>query len=103
MKRDSLGGITKENKPIFEKTSIRLFLEKHKLYGLYAKEKFVPGQVMTLPKHQLALFLNRLFSCDGSIYKTGDWQISYGSSSKKLIFQIQHLLSRFGIYSKNKK
>jgi intein/homing endonuclease len=106
MKRDDLGRITKENKPIFEKTSIRVFLEKHKLYGLSALEKFVPEQIMMLPKHQLALFLNRIFSCDGSIYKTnGGWQISYSSSSNKLITKVQHLLSRFGIYSRirNKK
>jgi replicative DNA helicase len=53
-----------------------------------------------LPKEKLALFLNRLFSCDGTAYVTrGRGVISYCSSSKLLIYDVQHLLLRFGIIS----
>ncbi|MBS3145230.1 hypothetical protein J4414_00290 [Candidatus Woesearchaeota archaeon] len=57
---------------------------------------------MALNKEGIRLFLNRLFSCDGSIYhlNKGDWEVSYSSSSEKLIRQIQNLLLRFDILSK---
>ena len=61
----------------------------------------VPPSVFTLPKKQLALFLNRLFaSCSRvSIDEQGELQIAYVSSSERLVKQIQHLLLRFGILS----
>lgn len=60
---------------------------------------------MQLKRENLVLFLSRLFSCDGSIYckntqTSKTWQISYASSSEKMIRQIQNLLLRFGILSK---
>ncbi len=108
--RDSKGRISAGSSVEFEKTKIRLFLEKHKIFGKLAVEKEIPAAIMKLKKGGLALFLNRLFSCDGSIYKSRKgsariWEVSYASSSRSLIEQVRHLLLRFGILSKlrNKK
>jgi intein/homing endonuclease len=93
-----------------KKSTIREWLESLKIYGKLSKEKFIPHIVFQLPKEQLSVFLNRLFSCDGSIYKHKTahgyvWEISYSSSSNQMIHQIQHLLLRFGVMSRirNKK
>ncbi len=91
-----------------EKSSIRKWLESIKIYGKLSKEKFIPSEIFNLKKEDLSLFLNRLFSCDGSIYKHKTshgfvWEISYSSSSEKMIHQIQHLLLRFGILSRIRK
>src|SRR3989344_3719964 len=73
--------------------------------GKLLEIKFRTGRaIQVTPKHQLSLFLNRLFSCDGTIYKKVDhWFISYCSSSDQLIGQVQHLLLRFGITSRIRK
>ncbi len=98
--RDQKGRFMKGGQIIFEKRKIRLFFEKHKVYGKIAKEKNIPKEIFTLPKRELSLFLNRLFSCDGSIYNFNSWEISYSSSSEELIKQVQHLLLRFEILSR---
>lgn len=90
------------------KSSIRTWLEDIGVYGKLSSEKFIPEEVFKLPRHQLSIFLNRLFSCDGSIYskkskKRSCWQVSYSSSSKVLIKQVHHLLLRFGILGKLRK
>jgi uncharacterized protein len=77
-------------------------LRELNLFGTRSSTKFIPQAIHTLTRHQLSLFLNRLFSCDGSIYEKRAgakraWQISYASSSQQLIDDVQHLLSRFGI------
>ncbi len=91
----------KGNKIILEKRPIRKLIEEHGLFGKLSIEKSLSQEIIKLKKPLLSLFLNRLFSCDGSIYKTGDyWEISYASSSEKLIRQVQHLLLRFGVLSK---
>ncbi len=104
--RNKKGQFVKGITNICEKRSIRKLIECEKIFGLSATKKFLSDNIMQLKKENLALFLNRLFSCDGSIYKNNNyWEISYSSSSEKLIRQIQHLLLRFGIVSKlrNKK
>jgi len=103
--RNEKGQFTKENKNIYEKRSIRKLIEREEMFGLLATQKYLSQNIMQLKKENLSLFLNRLFSCDGSIYKkksnTGyTWQISYASSSEKMIRQIQHLLLRFNILCK---
>lgn len=89
----------------YKKSSIVDWLIKSDCYGKKAIEKEIPQTVFRLKKEKVKLFLNRLFSCDGSIYKHKGggsyiWEISYSSSSEKLIRQVQHLLLRFGILSK---
>ncbi len=93
----------KDNRYGFKKNPLKMWLIEQKAFGKYAKEKDIPQTVFTLPREHLSLFLNRLFSCDGSIYfdkSTEAWEICYASSSKELIHQVQHLLLRFGIIGK---
>jgi len=82
------------------KSPIRRWLDSLNLYEKEFLKKEIPNVLFKLPKYKLALFLNRLFSSKGEIYpRANEWEISYSSSSKKLITQIQHLLLRFGIIS----
>jgi intein/homing endonuclease len=98
-KRDELGRFNIN--PKFAHSSIRKWIESFGLYNKNSYTKFIPKEVFQLPKHQLSLFLNRLFSCDGTIYKKANhWFVSYCSSSKEIIDAVQHLLLRFGIISK---
>ncbi len=101
-KINSLGQFT--SGPIWAHSSIRNWVEKFNLYNKKSSEKFIPQEIFKLPKYQLSLFLNRLFSCDGTIYKKSQhWFVSYCSASEKMISQIQHLLLRFEILSKIRK
>ena len=72
------------------------FLRDHGLDGKLSGEKFIPDFVFGLMRERLALFLNRLFTCDGSIEKKS---VSYSSKSIRMVQQVQHLLLRFGIIS----
>lgn len=87
-----------------EKMPIRKLVEGAGLYNELLNEKQLPAAVLCLPKSQLALFLNRVFSCGGSIYKPSKnsdyWEISYSTSSEKLAKQMHHVLLRFGILSR---
>jgi len=84
-----------------EKTPIRKLVEKEGMYGKLAVEKKISENILKLPKQQLSLFLNRAFSCDGSIYCSNNyWEVSYSTSSIVLAKQMHHLLLRFGILSR---
>ena len=85
-----------------EKNSLRKYLDNLGLYNVKSETKFIPENIFQLPKEQLSIFLNRLFSCDGTIYfdtNKKEYNISYSSSSSKLITQVQSLLLRFGLLS----
>ena len=100
-RRDKKGRFIKGSKNVHKKRSIRKLIEKYDLFGKSALEKEIPKEIIKLKEEELALFLNRLFSCDGSIYKVNEyWEGSYSSSSKKMIKQVQSLLLKFGILSK---
>ncbi len=65
-----------------------------------AGEKFVPQAIFTAPRRQVRLFLQALFSGDGSIYTSGEgFFLEYSSKSRRLIEDVHHLLLRFGILS----
>jgi len=66
--------------------------------------KFIPKCIFTLKEDLIAKFISVLFSCDGHIgrRKMG-WDLSYSSNSKKLIYQLRHLLLRFGVDSRIRK
>ena len=99
--RDKKGQFLKGMKSSYKKRSIRELIERERLFGKLAIEKFLSNNLMRLNKCQMKTFLNRLFSCDGSIYRSNEyWEVSYASSSEKLIRQVQSLLLRFGILSK---
>lgn len=81
------------------------WLKNLEIYGLNSHQKFIPENIFTLKREQLALFLNRLFSTDGwvSVLKSGQPQLGFASVSERMIRQIQHLLLRFGVVANLKK
>src|SRR3989344_3235562 len=94
-----------DNNIIYQKSSIINWLNDLNIYKKLSAQKFIPDNIIKLDKEQLTIFLSRLFSCDGSIYykkagKSGCWQVSYCSSSERMIRQIQSLLLKFGIICK---
>ena len=104
LSRTDKGQFIKGVKNVVEKRSIRKLIEREDVFGKLATEKFLSNNIMRLNREKMKLFLNRLFSCDGSIYKSDEyWEVSYASSSEKLIRQVQSLLLRFGILSKLRK
>jgi len=103
VKRDEEGKFLK-GVEFDSKSSLRKWLDNLGMYGFLAVERKIPEEIFKLPKHQLSLFLNRLFSCDGTIYKKANqWFVSYCSSSNELISQVQHLLLRFGVVTRLRK
>jgi intein/homing endonuclease/MoxR-like ATPase len=73
------------------------------LMGTHSGNKFVPEVVFSLPRRQIALFLNRLFSGDGFLdirATTQQITLDYASKSKQLTKDVQHLLLRFGVNAK---
>ncbi len=87
------------------KTPIRSFLEKYELKDKSSYQKTIPQNILQLKKPLLSLFLSRLFSCDGSLYRkkcreTYVWQISYATVNRTLAEQVHHLLLRYDILSR---
>ncbi|MDO8624557.1 MAG: DUF853 family protein [Candidatus Diapherotrites archaeon] len=101
--RNEAGQFTSDGFIVTQKNAMTNWLITLGVYDKRSVEKYIPDAFLQLGKEKLALFLNRLFSCDGSIYRVNNrkknWCISYTSSSPKLIQQVQHLLLRFGILS----
>ena len=54
-------GKTAKNSP----NTLTLWLDEQGIWGKNAHKKIIPDSVFTLPKEQLSLFINRLFSTDG--------------------------------------
>jgi len=68
------------------------------LHQKLSKEKTIPDFVFQLNNQMLSVFLSVLFTCDGSVFQVkNNIAVSYSSASKKLVYQVQHLLLRFGI------
>ncbi len=93
---------------LLTKNPITQFFDDLNLMGKNSHNKFIPDPIFELSKQNIALFINRLFSCDGTAYIANCGGrpfnvIAYASVSKILIHQIQHLLLRFGILSKVRK
>ena len=82
--------------------SLAMWLREQGVWGKAASEKCVPACVFGYTRSKLALFLNRLFACDGSVYIQHGKQgvISYSTISFTLSRDVQHLLLRFGIIAK---
>jgi replicative DNA helicase len=82
---------------------VAAWLDELGLFGARSHEKFLPAQVFTLPKRQIALFLRHIWATDGSVTitkggRTG--RVSYGSTSRRLVDDLARLLLRFGISSR---
>ncbi|MGH7290554.1 MAG: DnaB-like helicase C-terminal domain-containing protein, partial [Myxococcota bacterium] len=78
------------------------WLEELGLWGKRSWEKFVPREVFTLSKPQIALFLRHLWATDGSltISKGASVNAYYASTSKELAQGVQDLLLRLDIRSR---
>jgi replicative DNA helicase len=82
---------------------IATWLDGMGLFNLRSWEKFVPEQVFSLPKPQVALFLKHLWATDGSVTvtaKSNGGRIYYASTSRRLLDDVSRLLLRFGITSR---
>ncbi|MGI8541957.1 MAG: replicative DNA helicase [Aridibacter sp.] len=97
--------IRKTKQILTKKNPLTVWIEKLQIKNCNSHTKFIPSEVFTLNKEQIALFLNRLFATDGwaSVLKTEQVQLGFASVSEKMIRQVQHLLLRFGIIANLKK
>ena len=79
-------------------TNVLDLLRRHGMLGRRGDEKRVPEAVFRLPRHQLALFLNRLFAAGSTIevHADGSCSLRWSSPSEGLVRDVQHLLVRFG-------
>ncbi len=90
--RKGRGGISERNR-------VHEWLRNLKL-NVGAADKFVPQIIFTAPEPSVCLFLQALFSGDGSIYHSDNGAcLEYYSKSRRLIEDVHHLLLRFGIFS----
>jgi deoxycytidine triphosphate deaminase/intein/homing endonuclease len=90
--RQGRGGIPECNRA-------HVWLKKYAL-NVGAGEKFVPQCIFTAPENSVRLFLQSLFSGDGSVYSSkGAAFVEYYSKSRRLIEDVHHLLLRFGVFS----
>ncbi|GAB3009217.1 replicative DNA helicase [Mycobacterium bourgelatii] len=88
-----------------KRNPIAEWLDGMGLFGKRSYEKFVPEAVFRAPNDQVALFLKHLWATDGSVRwdaKLGQGRIYYGSTSRRLIDDVAHLLLRVGIYARIK-
>ncbi len=82
-----------------ERNRAHSWLQKYQL-NIGAGEKFVPQSVFTAPESSVRLFLQSLFSGDGSVYSSeAGVFLEYYSKSRRLIEDVHHLLLRFGVFS----
>lgn len=80
--------------------TIKELLEKHEMFGDNAYKKKIPKEIFKLSKNDTAVFLSRLYATDGWAHAKNNKQvIGYGSVSKELLSDMQHLLLKFGINS----
>lgn len=80
---------------------LRWPMDAHGHCGPLSEEKFIPDWVFDLSRENTALFLNRLWSTDGHVkqVKPSLYDVSYSSTSARMIKQVQALLWKFGIPS----
>ncbi|MDH3345933.1 MAG: hypothetical protein OEL75_01980, partial [Kiritimatiellaceae bacterium] len=82
------------------------WLKTHSLMGKKSAQKEIPEIIFQCSLRQIAVFLSRLFSCDGWFHRSNsgvNCEIGYCSASKPLIQTVSHLLLRFGIISSMRK
>lgn len=89
--------VRKKKLGIHKKNLIWQIVLNYKLNCL-SKCKIIPDEVFTWKNKSIALLLNRLYACDGYIDRSND-TIELTLASKKLIYQVQSLLLRFGIHT----
>jgi DNA-binding transcriptional regulator WhiA len=68
--------------------------------AVHSREKTIPPVVFKARREQVAVFLRAIFSGDGSVYSSGKgFFLEYSSMSEQLIYDLRHLLLRFGIFA----
>lgn len=74
-------------------------------YGLFgtSHEKRIPAEFYGLDDRQLALFLNRIWACDGSLYVGSPAKVEIALASESFIRDLQFLLLRFGVHGRSCK
>jgi replicative DNA helicase len=75
------------------------------LVGLRRHEKFVPEDIFSVSKDQIALFIRHLWATDGSVTVRKDGRggrIYYASTSRRLVDDVSRLLLRFGIQTRTR-
>jgi replicative DNA helicase len=81
-----------------KRNPIAEWLDSLGLFGLHSHQKFIPAEVFSLSRRQLALFLHHLWATDGSVtVSKGAVRVYYGTTSERLARDIQSLLLRFDI------
>lgn len=77
----------------------RKMLERLNVWGLNSKTKFIPNEVFTLPKEQLATFLNLMIACDGNIShrSKNTWSVEIQLANELMVKQLAQLFAKFGI------
>jgi intein/homing endonuclease len=91
-------GLRAQNNYTYSATGLSWFKDKWDTTGL-SKEKRIPAQFWGLSDRQIALFLNRLWSCDGYVCNN---HVGVTLASEKMIDDIKFLLSRLGIRASKK-
>jgi len=87
-----------------DRNPVTTLLRDHGLWGKTAHHKFVPDVIFRSPLKQIALFLNRLYACDGSAWIDRDnYRVEYCTVSERLADDVQHLLLRFGVVAKKRR
>lgn len=89
-----------------KRNPIAAWLDKLGLFGKRSYDKYVPAEVFALPNDQIALFLNHLWSTDGSVTwdaKQGQGRIYYASTSRRLVDDVAILLARLGVFARIKR
>ena len=84
---------------------IAAWLDALDLFGLRSHEKFVPADVASLPKEQIALFLRHIWAVGGSVTVNKNrrsGRIYYASTSRRLVDDLSRLLLRFGIQTRTR-
>jgi len=69
------------------------------LLRVTSKTKVIPDCIFSCPRDQVALFLRVFFSCDGHISRDSK-HIEMSLANRRMLRQIGHLLTRFGIVYK---
>jgi intein/homing endonuclease len=84
---------------LHRKGPVRSWMDEDGLTDTRSATKFVPNWVFRLDRRQTALFINRLWSTDGTVKKPrpSQYQISYCTTSKPLAKHLRALLWKFGI------
>lgn len=82
----------------------RLWLREHGLDFSHSYDKKLPEDLFTCSTRQIKLFLHHLWATDGCVSLKNDRiAVYYSTTSEILASQIQHLLLRLGIQSRQSK